>query len=149
MNEFASCYAQLNLENPNIDMLYGNSTQSHTQGLIKGTKTQSKAPSQKANQTSLAASKKTTRQAFPRRLSPSWLRGPINESGSLCDICDQPIVCMSVNPNVDEFVVGSTDHALYVYEMETCTKSRQLYSRDYGHTEWVTCVEYLSDGRVY
>jgi WD40 repeat protein len=47
-----------------------------------------------------------------------------------------------------EAVVGSSDHALYTVDLDTGRKRRTLYGKTAGHTEWVTCVAHLPDGRI-
>lgn len=57
-----------------------------------------------------------------------------------------PILCMDSN---NEFVVtGSTDHGLRVYSLTSGKQTKELFNKQYGHTEWVTCVSILSDSRV-
>ena len=48
----------------------------------------------------------------------------------------------------DRVVTGSSDHGLREYNITTGKQIRQLYSKRYGHTEWVTSVSYAPDGRV-
>ena len=62
------------------------------------------------------------------------------------DISDRPSLCMDVR---DGFaVVGSSDHALYEVDLKKKRVCRKLYSKQYGHGEWVSAVAYLGDGRV-
>jgi WD40 repeat protein len=44
--------------------------------------------------------------------------------------------------------VGSSDHALYILDVDKAKKKRQLYNKNNGHAEWVTCVTYLSNGAI-
>ena len=39
-------------------------------------------------------------------------------------------------------------HSLYVLDISKRKQVRELYSKRFGHTEWVTCVAHLKDGRV-
>lgn len=55
---------------------------------------------------------------------------------------------MRVHPNEREFVTGSQDHGLKIFDLKTCKQKRELYTRKYGHKEWVTCVDYATDGRI-
>jgi WD40 repeat protein len=57
-----------------------------------------------------------------------------------------PILCMDVTKDIA--ITGSTDHGLRVYSLSTGKQLKELYSKSYGHTEWVTCISILSDGRV-
>jgi F-box/WD-40 domain protein 7 len=53
---------------------------------------------------------------------------------------------MAVDPAGGEVVVGSSDHALYAVDLGRRAKSRTLYGKRAGHTEWVTGACYLGDG---
>ena len=57
-----------------------------------------------------------------------------------------PILCLSYQN--DLAVTGSTDHGLRVYSLTTGKQVKELYNKNYGHTEWVTCVSFLNDGRI-
>ena len=56
------------------------------------------------------------------------------------------IMCMDTNSNY--IVQGGVDHGLRVYNVSNGKQSRNLYSKQYGHTEWVTSCVILDDGRV-
>lgn len=58
----------------------------------------------------------------------------------------RPILCMDVLG--DKVVTGSSDHGLREYNIGSCKQIRQLYTKKYGHGEWVTSVSYAPDGRV-
>ena len=88
------------------------------------------------------------------------LSPPLDEAGTLLRISERPLVCSaSLGERV---VLGGTDHALYEVQVRggsgnarssststsTPTITRRLYNRTQGHTEWVTDVAYLDDGRV-
>lgn len=47
-----------------------------------------------------------------------------------------------------EVAIGSSDHAIYIIDVEKEKLVRALYGKQWGHTEWVTCVQYLDDGRI-
>lgn len=51
-------------------------------------------------------------------------------------------------PQGTEAVVGSADHGLKVFALDTCKQRRNLYTKKFGHTEWVTTCCYLPDGRI-
>ena len=76
----------------------------------------------------------------------SWKSGPIDPQGKMVDVSDRPNTCISVRGS--EAVIGSTDHALYVIDIAKGIKSRTLYTKACGHTEWVTCCTHLNDGRL-
>ncbi|EGR32849.1 WD40 repeat protein [Ichthyophthirius multifiliis] len=97
-----------------------------------------------------------------QNLLQQWIDGPIS---------DQPlepghgrgIFCLDIQG--DWLVTGSADHGLREYNMfpqkkkknqifqyikksSTNSYRRELYAKKYGHTEWVTSVKYLTDGRI-
>eukprot|EP01060_Flectonema_neradi_P015299 TRINITY_DN21956_c0_g1_i1.p1 TRINITY_DN21956_c0_g1~~TRINITY_DN21956_c0_g1_i1.p1 ORF type:complete len:463 (+),score=56.12 TRINITY_DN21956_c0_g1_i1:37-1425(+) len=72
--------------------------------------------------------------------------GPSNEAGDLFDTSDRNILCMDVQG--DEVVVGGADHGLKVYNLKRKRETRTLYTKRYGHSDWVTSCQYLSDGRI-
>ena len=77
----------------------------------------------------------------------SWYSGPTkNPSGISCNVSNQPLVCMTIKQPYA--VVGSTDHALYVIDITTGKKVRTLYTKRFGHAEWVNCVDHMDDGRI-
>ena len=79
-------------------------------------------------------------------MSPGWKRGPADPSGRLFDASDRNILCMTMFGNT--CVVGSADHGLKEFNVETCRMTRNLYTKRFGHSEWVTCVTHLPDGRI-
>ncbi|GMF26227.1 unnamed protein product [Phytophthora lilii] len=92
-------------------------------------------------------------------LHGAWLQGPSAPEGELHAVSAQPLMCMSMSADESEVVVGSSDHALYVVPLEDSSsrtssrgasrsRPRTLYTKKYGHTEWVTCVTHLPDRRV-
>eukprot|EP00941_MAST-03F_sp_MAST-3F-sp1_P004419 g4419.t1 len=83
----------------------------------------------------------------PRTLQ-SWRKSPKDPRGILCNLSDRPLLCMSLSHDAKHVVVGSSDHALYVVDIESGRKTRTLYNKRNGHSEWVTCVSYTPDGRV-
>ena len=56
------------------------------------------------------------------------------------------VLCMDTNSI--SIVQGSIDHGLRVYGISNGKQTRSLYSKQYGHTEWVTSCVLLEDGRV-
>ncbi|GMF48010.1 unnamed protein product [Phytophthora fragariaefolia] len=92
-------------------------------------------------------------------LEGAWLQGPSVPEGEMHSVSAQPLMCMSMSADETEVVVGSSDHALYVVPLEGSSSSRPsrgagssrlrtLYTKRYGHTEWVTCVAHLPDRRI-
>ena len=81
-----------------------------------------------------------------------WAGGPVNGGrGRLAPVSDRPLLCMSVHG--DLAVVGSADHGLIEVSCAPSvdgglTKKRTLYTKQYGHTEWVASVSHCPDGRV-
>lgn len=102
---------------------------------------QRNAASKKADIASMKNQIPTSNQA-----STIWSKGPIDASGSLVTISPQNVTCMSTQGKFS--VMGSTDHALYVVDLNSKKNVKTLYSKRCGHAEWVTCVDHLPDGRV-
>ena len=81
-----------------------------------------------------------------------WANGPLGGGrGRLAPVSDRPLLCMSVHG--DLAVVGSADHGLIEVSCAPSvdgglTKKRTLYTKQYGHTEWVASVSHCPDGRV-
>ncbi|KAF1781917.1 hypothetical protein PC129_g7944 [Phytophthora cactorum] len=91
----------------------------------------------------------------------AWIQGPCTPEGDAHAVSAQPLMCMSMSADESEVVVGSSDHALYVVPISNGSSSsgrtshgastsrpRTLYTKKFGHTEWVTCVTHLPDRRV-
>ena len=75
----------------------------------------------------------------------------LNSSGPISDIVlspehGGPILCLDANPEI--VVTGSTDHGLRVYSTQTGKQIKELFNKNFGHTEYVTCVKILSDKRI-
>ncbi|GAB9464553.1 F-box protein [Globisporangium polare] len=98
-------------------------------------------------------------------LGGAWLTGPTSPEGILHSVSAQPLMCMSMSADGREVVVGSSDHALYLIPLRSASSSssgsrsrslatsatskpRTLYSKKFGHSEWVTCVTHLADNRI-
>lgn len=78
----------------------------------------------------------------------SFFNSPIDSAGRLVDVSDRPLLCMSSNMR-NEIVVGSADHALYSIDISNPSRSPiTMYSKSAGHTDWITGVSHLADGRV-
>lgn len=67
-------------------------------------------------------------------------------SGRIIDVSDRNVLCMSMFDN--KAVLGSADHGLQEVNIERGTKLRNLYTKRYGHAEWVTSVAHCPDGRI-
>lgn len=85
-------------------------------------------------------------QRAGQKLSANWYKGPRIQEGKLFDASPRNVLCMDVLG--DQCVLGSADHGLKEFNMVSGRQTRELYSKQSGHTEWVTCVSYLPDGRV-
>eukprot|EP01065_Artemidia_motanka_P007330 TRINITY_DN1362_c3_g1_i1.p1 TRINITY_DN1362_c3_g1~~TRINITY_DN1362_c3_g1_i1.p1 ORF type:complete len:497 (+),score=52.70 TRINITY_DN1362_c3_g1_i1:38-1492(+) len=81
-----------------------------------------------------------------RPLAPGWHTGPSDPEGHVYQASERNILCMDVRG--DECVVGSADHGLKVYDLARKREKRSLFTKKYGHSEWVTCCSYLRDGRI-
>jgi WD40 repeat protein len=75
----------------------------------------------------------------------SFRGGPISDL-QLTPEHGGPVLCMDVRNDI--VVTGSTDHGLRVYSLSTGKQIKELFSKNYGHTEWVTCCKILDDSRV-
>ncbi len=53
---------------------------------------------------------------------------------------------MSLYKNL--LATGSSDHGIRIYDTEKQVFLREFYTKKYGHTEWVTSLSYLPDGRL-
>ena len=80
------------------------------------------------------------------RASQAWYSGPKDFQGQALDLSDRPSLCMDVRK--DLAVIGSSDHALYEVNFRKGKRTRKLYSKAYGHSEWVNAVKYFPDGKV-
>lgn len=83
--------------------------------------------------------------------SSGWAAGPLDRGGRKLDASGRNLLCMSVHSDVA--VVGSADHGLIEVSLApsndgTLRQKRLLYTKQYGHTEWVTDVSHCPDGRV-
>ena len=76
-----------------------------------------------------------------------WSHGPDDPAGRMARPSERPLLCMAVFG--DLAVVGSADHGLWEMDLRGSLRVRRsLYTKTCGHTEWVTCVAHLPDGRV-
>lgn len=67
-------------------------------------------------------------------------------SGRVVDVSDRNVLCMSLLG--DKAVLGSADHGLKELGVRGGQVLRNLYTKRFGHTEWVTSVSHCPDGRV-
>ena len=57
------------------------------------------------------------------------------------------IICMAIREN--EIVTGSEDHGIKCTDLNTLRVTRELYTKKYGHTEFVTTLAHVpTDGRI-
>eukprot|EP01059_Diplonema_ambulator_P013183 TRINITY_DN23706_c0_g1_i5.p1 TRINITY_DN23706_c0_g1~~TRINITY_DN23706_c0_g1_i5.p1 ORF type:complete len:348 (+),score=67.13 TRINITY_DN23706_c0_g1_i5:73-1116(+) len=88
----------------------------------------------------------SNRSAKYTRVSPSWATGPLDQEGNMYDVSDRNILCMDVLG--DLCVAGGADHGLRVYDLRKRKETKNLYTKAYGHRDWVTACAFLEDGRV-
>ena len=85
---------------------------------------------------------------FGAPLDQAWYTGPTSDL-PLTAQHDRTVLALSFNPgNADQVVTASADHGLRLYNLRTGKQIRQLFSKRYGHTDWVTTCAVLQDGRV-
>ena len=83
-------------------------------------------------------------------LAPSepFLRPPIDPAGRVIDCSDRLLICSSSNMR-NEVVVGGSDHALYAINInDQNSRHITMYGKSNGHTDWVTTVTHLANGKV-
>jgi WD40 repeat protein len=109
-------------------------------------KTSDRAPEEKIPQ----ASPSISISSFPTPLAPTeassspWIHKP--SKSVMVTASPRPLSCLSVFGA--EAVVGSCDHALYVFDIYSGKRLRQLHSKKHGHSEWVTSVAHSRKGHV-
>ncbi|ORX50640.1 WD40 repeat-like protein, partial [Piromyces finnis] len=64
------------------------------------------------------------------------------------DLSDRSLLCMDLRNDTPYIVCGGADHGLKVVDIKTGTVTKNLYTKLYGHSEWVTCCIFFDDGRV-
>lgn len=57
-----------------------------------------------------------------------------------------PILNMDMNKEI--VVTCSTDHGARVYNLSSGKQIKELYTKQYGHTEWVSCLKVLKNGKI-
>mmetsp|Transcript_94287 Transcript_94287/g.281356 ORF Transcript_94287/g.281356 Transcript_94287/m.281356 type:complete len:650 (-) Transcript_94287:94-2043(-) len=67
-------------------------------------------------------------------------------SGRVIDVSDRNVMCMSLLG--EKAVLGSADHGLKEVNVRSGQMLRNLYTKRFGHTEWVTTVSHCLDGRI-
>ena len=77
--------------------------------------------------------------------------GYASEQGPKCDIPltpehGGPILCMDNNNDI--VVTGSSDHGLRVYNLSDGKQTKELFSKKFGHHEWVTSCQILQSRRI-
>ncbi|KAF5226776.1 hypothetical protein ECC02_000277 [Trypanosoma cruzi] len=75
----------------------------------------------------------------------SWQSGPVDATGRCFNASDRNLLCMDVHIRNKLCVVGSADHGLKVFDIKTGKEKKNLYTKNYGHTEWVTCCKFLQN----
>lgn len=100
------------------------------------------------------------------RSQTTWLDGPLNAEGRSFDASDSNLLCMDVlvppastatlagrgsssSASASSLcVVGSADHGLKVFDLNSMREVKSLFTKTCGHTDWVTSCRFLSDRRV-
>eukprot|EP00741_Cyanophora_paradoxa_P016171 tig00000042_g15611.t1 len=82
----------------------------------------------------------------PGTFGDEFLAPPADPAGILFEASERPILCMSVLGN--EAALGGSDHGVNCFNIDTGSQTRNLYTKQYGHSEWVTCITHLPDGRI-
>lgn len=72
--------------------------------------------------------------------------GPQNPDGRMFVASDRNLLCADLLGPL--CVVGSADHGLKVFDVTNGREKRNLYTKKFGHTEWVTTCRFLGDGRI-
>ena len=80
-------------------------------------------------------------------LDRNWYEGPVSDL-AFEPRHDRTVLSMDIAPKGDFAVTGSGDHGLRIFNIRTGKKLRELYSKRFGHTDWVTTCAYLQDGRI-
>ena len=73
-------------------------------------------------------------------LNRFWLEGPRDDI-PLTPQHDRTILCLDIL--ADKVVTGSADHGLRVYSLKSGKCLRNLYTKNFGHTDWVTSCKFL------
>jgi WD40 repeat protein len=82
------------------------------------------------------------------RLSNSWEAGPVDPRGLAVDLSHRPVLCSALDPERGRVAFGCSDHAVYELSLSSGAVTRTLFTKRYGHVEWVTAVTYLEDGTL-
>lgn len=59
---------------------------------------------------------------------------------------DREVLCCDIRGY--DLVTGSADHAAHLYDLKKKELRRRLFTKQYGHHEWVTCCSFAYDGRI-
>lgn len=80
--------------------------------------------------------------------SQTFLQPPVDPAGRRFDLSDRPLMCSSTNLR-NEVIVGGSDHALYSIDInDEKRRPITMYTKKCGHTDWVSSVSHLVDGKV-
>ena len=82
------------------------------------------------------------------RLSSAWVAGPSDPAGTVIDLSGRPVLCSALDPSRRRVALGCSDHAVYELSLDSGRVIRTLFTKRYGHCEWVTSVAYLADGTL-
>lgn len=74
----------------------------------------------------------------------NWVEAP--DVMSTVDLSDRPLLCADALD--DQVAIGGSDHDVHVVDATRGKAVRRLDHPRNGHKEWVTCVKWMSDGRI-
>jgi len=80
-------------------------------------------------------------------LNASWFKGPSSDI-PMEPRHDRQILTLDMDARGESIVCGSADHGLNVYNMKSGKRTRVLFNKRFGHTDWVTTCAILNDGRI-
>lgn len=80
------------------------------------------------------------------RAGTALKKKPADDEGSIVKLSDRHSLCIS--PRGSEVAVGSSDKSIYIVNVDAGKFVRTLASKQWGHTDCVTCVEFMDDGRI-
>jgi len=70
----------------------------------------------------------------------------ISSSGRVVDLSDRNLLCAAAHDN--KVVFGCADHSLKEINASSGTVVRKLFTKTFGHTDWVCTVDYGAGGKI-
>lgn len=77
-----------------------------------------------------------------QKSATGWIQGPKSDL-AFDPKHDRQVLCMDIDKLGETIVTGSADHGLHVYNTKTGKRTRNLFNKRYGHTDWVTTCAIL------